>query len=476
MAGERVTTIFRRLFTTPYEPEPEFRQFLSRAETQDGPVAQVTAAVADAVESERIFGVPLARRGLQPVFLRIINHSDRSLRLHLVSIDPNYYTPLEAAALNHFSIGKRLSAFGILAWWALLPVLALIPFKLITAYRANRRMDECFQSQAFHLRPIPPGGTSEGFVFTALDLGTKVVHVRLLATGAGFGAAGSAPTSEQAVRLLAAMNADQHRVAAGGATAGPGAGGAGAGAAVDLTFSIAVPGITADHLRRDFQTLIAAASVVDCELSTLIEHLGGMPVATANAAQSGSGDPVNLVVIGHFEMLLSAFLGRWDESETITLATCWKTVRSFLLGSRYRYSPVSPLYLFGRSQDIALQRSRRSINERLHLRLWLTPLCFRKNPVWVGKISRDIGVRFTTKTWNLTTHRIDPDVDESRDYVLEDLMQAQRIEAAGYVDGVGACDRAQARRNLTGDPYYTDGKRVVILLSTQRMTPRFVLL
>ena len=119
-------------------------------------MAQVTAAVADAVESERIFGVPLARRGLQPVFLRIVNHSDRSLRLHLVSIDPNYYTPLEAAALNHFSIGKRLSAFGILAWWALLPVLALIPFKLITAYRANRRMDECFQSQAFHLRPFPP--------------------------------------------------------------------------------------------------------------------------------------------------------------------------------------------------------------------------------------------------------------------------------------------------------------------------------
>ena len=28
-------------------------------------------------------------------------------------------------------------------------------------------------------------------------------------------------------------------------------------------------------------------------------------------------------------------------------------------------------------------------------------------------MSRDIGVRFTWRTWNLTTHRIDPDVDEA---------------------------------------------------------------
>ena len=165
-----------------------------------------------------------------------------------------------------------------------------------------------------------------------------------------------------------------------------------------------------------------------------------MPAATSNATGTRFGDPVNLVVIGEFETLLGAFAARWDESEMITLATCWKTMRSFLLGSQYRYSPVSALYLFGRSQDVALQRTRRSINERLHLRLWLTPLRFQGKEVWVGQVSRDIGVRFTTKTWNLTTHRVDPDVDEARDYVIEDLLQAERIDATGYVDGVGECD------------------------------------
>lgn len=94
----------------------------------------------------------------------------------------------------------------------------------------------------------------------------------------------------------------------------------------------------------------------------------------------------------------------------------------------------------------------------MHLRLWLTTLHFAGKPVWIGQISRDIGVRFTYKTWNLTTHRIDPDVDESRDYVVEDLMEAERIDAVGYVDGVGECGRAAPRRNLTGDPYFTDGR------------------
>ena len=154
--------------------------------------------------------------------------------------------------------------------------------------------------------------------------------------------------------------------------------------------------------------------------------------------------------------------------DRITLATCWKTVRAFLLGADYRYSPVSPLYLFGRDQDVALQRTRKSINERLHLRLWLAPLSFEGLPVWVGQVSRDIGVRFTTRAWNLTTHRIDPDVDESRDYVLEDLLSAGRVKLAGYAAGVGACARTAPRRNLTGDPYHTDGKRAVILLAPSR--------
>ena len=59
-------------------------------------------------------------------------------------------------------------------------------------------------------------------------------------------------------------------------------------------------------------------------------------------------------------------------------------------------------------------------------------------------------------------------MDEARDYVVEDLMHVGRVDIAGYVDGVGSCDRTAPRRNLTGDPYYTDGKRAVVVLSESR--------
>jgi hypothetical protein len=135
---------------------------------------------------------------------------------------------------------------------------------------------------------------------------------------------------------------------------------------------------------------------------------------------------------------------------------------------------VSSLYVAGRCQDFALQKARQTINERLHLRLWMTPLRFQGKPVWIGQISRDIGVRFTWKTWNLTTHKIDPDVDEARDYVLDDLMEAGRVAQVAYVAGVEASEPAAPRRNLTGDPYFTDGLRAVAFFSETRTNPAFL--
>ncbi len=430
-----------RLVLTPYAPDDSFTGDRDRQVSQEEPRAQVTVAVPSAAESRRLFGIDVAKRGIQPVWLRIQNRSPGSLRLQMVNLDPRYFTPLEAAGVNHFSIGRRLSAFGAMSW-VFYPLLALVPLKLVTAWFANGRMDAVFRRHGLRLAPIHPGETVEGFVFTTVDLGMKVVHVRLTPL---------IPLRQSIGRIV-------HPDTADGLAEPP----------VDLTFTVAVPGIAADYLDRDFAAIRPAASVEPCTVDDLVARLEALPAATANARGTRSGDPVNLVVIGDFETLLGAFAARWDESETISLATCWKTVRAFLLGANYRYSPVSSLHLFGRDQDIALQRTRHSINERLHLRLWLTPLSFEQKPVWVGQVSRDIGVRFTTRAWNLTTHRIDPDVDESRDYVLEDLLVAGRVTAAGYVGGVGPCLRESPRRNLTGDPYFTDGKRAVIVLSPSR--------
>ncbi len=95
--------------------------------------------------------------------------------------------------------------------------------------------------------------------------------------------------------------------------------------------------------------------------------------------------------------------------------------------------------------------------------------------MWLGQISRDIGVRWTWKTANFTTHKINPNVDEARAYLIRDLMLGQAVKWWGFVTGTAAAPYHEPRRNLTGDPYYTDGLRAVIELSSGAVNPPHVI-
>ncbi len=285
---------------------------------------------------------------------------------------------------------------------------------------ANRQMDEFFDEVQFR-SPILPGTTAAGFVFTNLDEGTKPVAVDLLAP--------------------------RH------------------GRVKSFTFFVPVPGLRTDSSRIDLDRLYAPDDIVhldtEAALRTALERL---PAWTTNRKGTARGDPLNLVLIGKRDDMFPAFLRRgWHPTEAVYLGSSWKTMKSFLLGSRYRYSPVSPLYALGRCQDQAGQKARESIHQRNHLRLWLTPLEYQGRPVWLGQISRDIGVRWTLKTWNLTTHKIDPDVDEARQGLIQDLIYSQSLVRFGFVKGPTPAPAAEPHRNLTGDPYFTDGLRAVLL-------------
>ena len=102
--------------------------------------------------------------------------------------------------------------------------------------------------------------------------------------------------------------------------------------------------------------------------------------------------------------------------------------------------------------------------------MWMTPLRFRGNPVWIGQISRDIGVKFTLKSPTISTHVIDPDVDEARRYLIEDLAYSQALARFGFVKGVGHVSKDAPRKNLVGDPYYTDGLRAVMFFEPRPRT------
>ena len=267
-----------------------------------------------------------------------------------------------------------------------------------------------------------PGTTTSGFVYTNLKLGTKPVLVKLL--------------GEDKIK--------------------------------ELMFFIDVPGLEADHASFDPAAIYSKDQFVDLDDDGLRKALEEMQCCTTNKDSSEFGDPLNIVVSGDEDTIWKAFISRgWDETEIIYGESVAKTIGSSLFGKRYRYSPISALYLYGRPQDLALQKARQTVDERNHLRLWLSPMRYRGLPVYVGQISRDIGVKLTTKSPTFTTHAIDSDLDESRDYLIQDLIESQRVAKIGFVKGVGVATPENPRYNLTDDPIWTDGLRAVFVFSEE---------
>ena len=366
--------------------------YLERAQTQEKADIRVTAGVPSAAESKDLFGAPLYRRGVQPVWLKIENGRDEFVSFMPVGLDPTYFSPIEAANL-HVKNEK-------------------------TANSGSTINQQFFQA-GLGLN-VPPGEMSSGFIFSALDEGTKAFNVDVISKSG----------------------------------------------LITFTFFIPVPGLRIDHHLVDWKKLNTADDNEDLSRDDLIEYLEAAICCVMDKKNADMGDPLNLVIIGEPDDVYYAFIrAGWDETETINKSSSWKTVQSFMTGGEYRYSPVSALYVFNRPQDIAFQRARDNIHERNHLRLWMSPKRYEGKPVWLGQISRDIGVRFTKKT--ITTHKIDPDVDETREFLLENLVYAQSLQKIAYVRGVGEAPMDQPRGNLTGDPYFTDGYRLVLWVTSR---------
>ncbi len=358
---------------------------------------------------------------------------------------------VKAAALgrdeSRRSFGENLAAYDIQPVWLSIDNNTDEPLALVTAsidrafyspYEVSYRFDGLLSWEENKLRdaffadrqiaPILPAHShTEGFVYTTLDSGVKFANVLIT---------GKTHTNR-------------------------------------FEFVLKVPGAAILWQDNSLAQLYPHETIKDLKLDELKAALATLPCCTADAKDTRAGDPLNLVVIERSDTPMKAFIARgWHVTDKLSVASILETMRAFVLRGEYLTSPVSSLYLYGRWEDIALQWPRATINERVHLRLWLMPNTYQSKRIWVGQISRDIGVRFTLRTWNLTTHKIAPDVDFDRDYLLQDLLLSGMIEQFGYVDGVGIAPTSAPRTNLTGDSYFTDGRRLVVFLADKQIAPQ----
>ena len=140
-----------------YRPvAPDQEALRRRAQTQDLEDLRVTVAVLDAREAQDGFGVPLYRRGIQPIWLEVENRGESPYLLSKSSIDPHYYSPLEAAYVSHYRSTDWLPDAGP-ATVLLLPLAIPGAVHALSASQANADMDGHFLAQGFGQEVIGPG-------------------------------------------------------------------------------------------------------------------------------------------------------------------------------------------------------------------------------------------------------------------------------------------------------------------------------
>ena len=188
---------------------------------------------------------------------------------------------------------------------------AAYAFRSPTSDEDSRAVLDHFDALQFK-NPVHPGTTASGFLVVHRDEGYKAVDVDLV-------------SREKAK---------------------------------SFTYIVLDPSFKGDYTLVDFDTLYGSGEIMEIEdEEALRRELEKLPCCTANKDGTGYGDPLNLVFVGNNEDIFPAYIRRgWHGTEILWSKAAWRTFKSFLVGGRYRYSPVSPLYVYGRRQDLAGQK------------------------------------------------------------------------------------------------------------------------
>lgn len=215
----------------------------------------------------------------------------------------------------------------------------------------------------------------------------------------------------------------------------------GPGESLHFTFVMGVPGFVPDYANVNFDSIYSAdeiSVVADVDMYEAIKSL-----ACCSADENGAevGDPINIVLIGAGQDLLRALLrSGWVET------------------SVKEASKETPHFLYRRSQDAIFRYHSLFGDSFYELRLWLAPMMSGEDRIWAGQVRHffNSGTAFV---------RSDPDVDNARNFALQNMLYGQSLESVGWIAGAEVAPVESFWTNLIESPFFSDGYRLVIWLS-----------
>ncbi|HTH62577.1 MAG TPA: LssY C-terminal domain-containing protein [Paraburkholderia sp.] len=215
---------------------------------------------------------------------------------------------------------------------------------------------------------------------------------------------------------------------------------------IPFSLFLLVPGGTVDPRLVQGPSPFPETAITDCnDLASLRAALEQLPCCATDASGTAQADPLNAVGIGQLADIGAALVRRDYRRDA----------REYDLAQR----------LFGREPDFVMRKQAQAGAPATWIRGWLAPIRFRGQRVYVAQVGRPVGGRFAPRgETRLVLHE---NVDEARNYLIQDLMYSGGLEKLGFVNGVGATPQDHSRSTLGGATYHTDGLRAVVFFATR---------
>lgn len=186
-------------------------------------------------------------------------------------------------------------------------------------------------------------------------------------------------------------------------------------------------------------------------------------IARSRTSDGFLSDPINLALNGNKKEIIKAFeKAGWHQADDINTKTVWRMVYSSVMKKSYPNAPFSPAFLFGRKQELAFQKEvANNPRQRHHVRLWKTPSAWYLpggyKVDWLGAATYDTSVGLSFLTYQFT-HKIEPDVDIERDFLIGNLEKAGMLKNIKKIEHFFPGYEA---KNGFGHAYVTDGSLVI---------------
>lgn len=218
---------------------------------------------------------------------------------------------------------------------------------------------------------------------------------------------------------------------------------------IPFTLFPPVPGEVSGGEMGELEKLIAASQDNDYQDEAAFQKaLKELPCCATDASDTADGGPLNMIFIGEVADIGAAMVRR-----------------------DYRQLPQprdKTQQVFGRPPDIVLRKAGQGGSAANWLRLWVAPLRYQGETVVLVQAGRPAGGRFRTADEKQPV--LHPNVDETRNLVLQDLLYSGGLAKFGFVEGVNTVSEAQMRNHPDEFSHYTDGHRAVLFFITRPLT------